>query len=642
MNIVSHGPFVASSFSWQAHNGTYARTVIVKATFVLQPGIALIAPNQEDILGDDKFYDDDPRRSVRAPSDHVPYKPHAEVMLVGHAYATNNQPVRSLRSRLVVNNMDKTIDVWCDRKFRLQDAQLLEGRHFTKMPLSWERAARDPDLTNPVGKSFDDAPDAYGTITIPNLQPAGHFVSKRSDRFRPVSYAPISPMWPGRMHRLGRLSSSFLEGRWSEKHLPEGFDPSFFQSAPSDQFVQEIRPNERIVMEQLHPQHACLMTSLPGVVPRAVANRATGEQEEISLVADTLWIDSDRSLCCVVWRGRIGLRTRNEQGQISVWIDASTHTQAVGTENMSANETQDPTMTVIGSRAPFLEAALPFLAAQSSSSTDDRAIVGPFAHRPPETNDDGTTTIFVSLETISTNALPFESQQPYPPNRIVDTAGGLPHAHVPGPFANNRMDRVPEHRSIPAQINVAPPPMIGPLAKMEPAMELEKRACTLVATVPLHQEKPRQTEKASHDDTPPVRLSIEQTATVAAELSEGHIERPRVFDAHELGEPTWCENQSRWDDALKDEQKHGKSKLRNDYDTAYVKRVEGFRGAITVDDYACLVVAMQRSTLDATLAELRIQRPALMPIMRVWAKKIATDARIGKDVAATIRKTKRA
>ncbi|MDC0740694.1 DUF2169 family type VI secretion system accessory protein [Polyangium mundeleinium] len=323
MELVCLCPLRASTFAWQAHSGTHALTVIVKATFVVEPGACSLAPAQEQVHEEDGHWNDDPARSVVTPSDKVPYKPRADVMLVGHAYTPGKQPARSVMTRLVVGELDKSIEVWCDRGFRVQDGQLLEGPRFTKMPLRWERAAGGPETNNPAGLRFDAAPDAYGMVSIPNLQPPGMFVSKRSDTFAPVCYGPVGGEWPARKQRLGRLAGTFSQAGWAERPLPEKLDPGYFQAAPPDQQVAEIRPNERIVLEGLHPEHARVVTNLPGVRPSVVVDRATGEREDVKLIADTLWIDTDRGVCCVVWRGTIGLRSADEAGRIAVRMEGA-------------------------------------------------------------------------------------------------------------------------------------------------------------------------------------------------------------------------------------------------------------------------------------------------------------------------------
>ncbi|MDI1430148.1 DUF2169 family type VI secretion system accessory protein [Polyangium sorediatum] len=324
MDVLSLCPLRARGFIWQSHAGTHAQTIVVKATFVLVPGVSLLAPeeDQEPPNDDDAHWDDDPARSVVAPSDRVPYKPRADVMLVGHAYAPGEQPVRSLVARLLVGELDKSLEVWCDRGFRLQDGQLREGPRFTKMPLRWERAAGGPDTNNPVGIPFGAAPDRHGLSILPNLQPMGTFVSERSDTFAPVGFGPVGATWPGRLMWLGGSTGHLSQAGWEEKPLPEGVNCAYFQAAPPDQQVPRIRANERIVLEHLHPEHARLVTNLPGLKPRVVAERASGEREEVALVADTLWIDTDRAICVVTWRGSIGLRHKGEAGRIVVTLEA--------------------------------------------------------------------------------------------------------------------------------------------------------------------------------------------------------------------------------------------------------------------------------------------------------------------------------
>ncbi|HMY20584.1 MAG TPA: DUF2169 domain-containing protein, partial [Polyangium sp.] len=94
---------------------------------MLAPGTSQLADVQEEPFDDDGFWDDDPQRSLYAPSDLVPVKPRADVLLVGHAFAPGGRPVRSLVARFVVGDVDKRIEVWCDRVFWHQ-GQILEAQ----------------------------------------------------------------------------------------------------------------------------------------------------------------------------------------------------------------------------------------------------------------------------------------------------------------------------------------------------------------------------------------------------------------------------------------------------------------------------------------------------------------------------------
>lgn len=633
MDLVTLCPFAASKVVWQAHSGGFALTVVVKATFVLQPGTSQLAPEQDPIGERDRFHDEDPRRSVRIPSDVVPYKPRADVLLVGRAYAPNKQPVRSLVTRFVVGDMDKSIEVWCDRVFRMHDGQLLEGKRFTEMPLVWERASGGPDSANPVGKRFDGPADTYGTIVIGNLQPLGQFVSKRSDTFVPTCYGPIAPRWPGRTVRLGSLSRSILDGAWNAQALPSDLDPSFFQAAPPDQCVREIRANERVVLENLHPEHARLVTSLPGIEPRAVADRATGEREEIKLVGDTLWVDTDRGVCCVVWRGRMGLRHPEEAGRIAIWVDGLP--MAVHVEPRPSVVDDAPELvTTMAPKASPQASALPFVG--GTSSWPQPSFVT--EQRPEESNeDDGTGTMFVRVDQLGVKAIPFEPQgnvgapvdapAPQPSTLatpfVVPTVPQTP-AFVADPYAKERSGWVEPAASpeIPPPIEVAaapreevaPPPMIGPLARGEMPGPVDVRKDEQEVIAPAVSAPRVEVPKKFN----PADFPLKRCAALTASIARTKPNKEKILETEELTLKQWEAIQEYWNEAIKAETKRGTATLLHRFDEAYVGQLEKERGPITEEEYARLSVAGERGTLDEELKALGLPKGALMRVERIW------------------------
>ncbi|MCK6587430.1 MAG: hypothetical protein L6Q76_07585, partial [Polyangiaceae bacterium] len=57
-----------------------------------------------------------------------------------------------------------------------------------------------------------------------------------------------------------------------------------------------------------------------------------------------------------------------------------------------------------------------------------------------------------------------------------------------------------------------------------------------------------------------------------------------------------------------------------------------FRGPILDSEYARIVVGMERRQSKETLDALKIQRPALMPILRLWTKRVASNAKLARSV----------
>jgi hypothetical protein len=292
-------------------------TVVCKATYVLQPGEAQLAGEQEYINEDDNHWNDDPARSLYSPSDLVPFKIRCDVMLVGHAFAPRGEPVRSLTAHIQIGEVDKAISIFGERAWG-QDGQLRELSRFTKMPLRYERAAGGPETANPVGVRLDGRPDPYGNIALPNLQPPGFHLSAPGQLFDPIGFGPLAPSWPARREKLGRHARGWSDATWSARPLPEDIDPLYFNASPRDQQVQELRDNERIVLENLHPSHARLVTSLPGIRPQAFLVRPGAAASELPLKCDTLWIDTDRSLCTMTWRSQVKLDRPDQPGRILI------------------------------------------------------------------------------------------------------------------------------------------------------------------------------------------------------------------------------------------------------------------------------------------------------------------------------------
>lgn len=140
----------------------------------------------------------------------------------------------------------------------------------------------------------------------------------------------------------------------------------------------------------------------------------------------------------------------------------------------------------------------------------------------------------------------------------------------------------------------------------------------------------------------PVELSIEQVATIAAEIAERRQDQAAVLEAHGLRERGWSENKRRWMAAIEEQAARGAQALRAAYDAAYVARVERFRGVITLEEYARILVALDRGRTEETLDTLKIQRPALMPIVRLWTKKVAKDSKLAAKVSDALRAVQRA
>lgn len=301
----------ADSIAWRDGDGDAKCTIICKVTFALKRGELEIAKVQEPVHRRPKHWDGDDDNSVYAPSDLVPYKRQPEVLVVGRAFSDGGKPVRSLIARVAVGSVDKCLEVHCDRQ-RGEDNEIIEGHRIRKMALRWERAAGGPHTSNPVGVEFDAPSDGLGRVPLPNLQEPG---ANPTECLAPVGFGPIDTRWPGRQKLSGDAG---FHRRWHMTPLRD-VDAAVFNAAPVDQRLDMLDGDEQLVLEHLHREEARLVCRLPGVKPRAFV-QGGGAVRPVGLAPDTLWIDSDRAICALTWRGTFDVATVGE-GVIHVALE---------------------------------------------------------------------------------------------------------------------------------------------------------------------------------------------------------------------------------------------------------------------------------------------------------------------------------
>ncbi len=298
--------------AWQPRPRSHLVTVVTKATFVLEPGELELAKTQEGIVKEDTFLNDDPSRSLLWANEVVPSKPRCDVVVTGNAYANDDRGATHVVARLAIEPIDKRVEVLGDRAVG-PDGTVYQGPRFQRIPLLYEKTAGGPGSWNPVGLRATSR-DAYGRAPLPNLVPAGK-ASETTALPEPAGFGPICATWKLRADKLG--FHTFGPHGWAGEPIPEGFDLGYFNCAPPDQQIDRIPEDAAILLEHLHPRFDKLHVTLPGVRPRVVVQRRGG-QERPMMRADTLWIDTERCLLFITWRGHFALEHESELYRVTV------------------------------------------------------------------------------------------------------------------------------------------------------------------------------------------------------------------------------------------------------------------------------------------------------------------------------------
>ncbi|WP_437570562.1 DUF2169 family type VI secretion system accessory protein [Sorangium sp. So ce542] len=447
MDLISECVLGVAKVGWQPRHGSFAFTVVCKATFELQPEISPLAATQEPVVEADVYAGDG--GGLALASELVPLKKRPEVLVVGRAYAPEGRPVRSLVARLATGEIDKAILVVGDRHVG-RDGLAGDPAPFTTMPLVWERAAGGPGTSNPAGRPLGSAApaDASGRVPAPNLLPVGFRLASRNDVVPPVGFGPVAPKWPSRAACLQRHAAWWDPGRWHERPLPDDIDLAYFNAAPPDQQRMQPFGEEAIYLENLHPRFARLSTRLASVAPAATVDHGSGPQR-LQLRCDTLVIDTDRGLAMLVWRAHVPLDRPDRRGRVVVSGPGAPDAEhdAFGVEG-----TLQPNAVLLSSLVlPFAGAA-----ARASSSVPPLATAGTAAPAPAAITADhrAPPSMRASAPALAEN--PLEKTE----------APGLTVSSATLPFASTQGQGVPE-RGIPPRASTAGLPFMPPSVRGE-------------------------------------------------------------------------------------------------------------------------------------------------------------------------------
>jgi len=290
VEVTALRPVNSGAVVWQAQ-GRVCLTVITKATFGLVPDgvVRLVAP--EKLTLTERHRDDNPARSLMVGGEIDPYKPRVDVLFSGHAHAPAGRLESAIAVRLGIygesTGLEKTLHVIGDR----QPGAIDRPQPFQKMPIEWERAVKGGGVDeNPVGVP------SIAASHLPNIiDPA------RPER--PAGYGPIARSWPSRLQYLcggaaPRDTAAVLD-------VPDTLAWDYFQVAPGDQQMEDVRGDEQIVLDNLHGTLPRIQSQLPSArgVARVFGGDAPTDGFPIELDLDTLSVDGDRQVISIVWRG---------------------------------------------------------------------------------------------------------------------------------------------------------------------------------------------------------------------------------------------------------------------------------------------------------------------------------------------------
>lgn len=306
-------------------------TIIVKATFRIErrPAPARVAEQQLPVFSTDTPYDrKKPDSALEFETDRVPFKPRADIVLVGKAHTPLGRPMKSVDVKLAVGVTQRTLRVFGDRLWSFGSEREIAPRvvgpaEFVEMPLSYERAfggsderaGMDPSAPrfrpwcdqNLLGRGFCAARsvESIHQKPLPNIEDPAHLITAWDTRPTPVGC--------GFFPRNSRPRSSFAgtyDDQWRAARAPlppDDFRFDVFNAAdPSLQVRNYLVGNEAVSLSNVTPGGGTVDFWLPCLRPRLLVSHRVGNLE-VPANLDTVVFVPEGGIFYQVWRGLIGI-----------------------------------------------------------------------------------------------------------------------------------------------------------------------------------------------------------------------------------------------------------------------------------------------------------------------------------------------
>ena len=333
MDIRNETPFECEIALGMGRDRQAGLAVVVKGTFAIPnalDGEVVIAEEQQPVLFAPEHHNGDVTGSLRLDADTAPFKPRADLALVGTAYAPGGQAAGHFDVLLKVGRTSKALRIFGDRHWLFPTQAVMipiisTPKPITALPLVYEHAFGG---TNRKGdKWFDKNFGGKGFLgrktkpavdgkALPNIENPTRLIASWNDEPMPSGYGFYSRAWQPRAHYGG--TEKGMANPHETFGLAADFDHTYYNGAHPDlQVPGYLRGDEPVDLINL-TRDGRRRFQLPGVRPTitlrrfAEAEDASSQSEPdpratethaLEAVLDTLVLFPDDGLFFQVWRG---------------------------------------------------------------------------------------------------------------------------------------------------------------------------------------------------------------------------------------------------------------------------------------------------------------------------------------------------
>lgn len=294
-------------------DGSEILVIAVKATFNLKQKRCVLADEPAPVCLVDEFYGKPGSSSLRYENELVFKKPRTDLIINGHAYAPQSNPIKTIDVSVRIHRYQKSIRIYGERFFYQSFLKLAisEPQPFIKMPLIYEKAFGgvdsnhdDPkqhgeEARNLIGAGFGMIASHLKDKPLPNLEDPQEPIRSWKDRPKPAGFGLICKHWMPRRQYLGTCDQKWLKERMPL--YPLDFNYRFFQGAHPDlRADSHLLGGELVELTHLTPE-GHLSFELPHI-KLGLKTRLSGQWIEHSAQLGSVIIEPDIPRLMLVWQ----------------------------------------------------------------------------------------------------------------------------------------------------------------------------------------------------------------------------------------------------------------------------------------------------------------------------------------------------